>query len=161
MLTTLRGVNSLDRLGTTTRWTPRWPRCSWSSGWCRRSRSRSPTAAVGELFVLGTTLPLAWRRTRPVESALVASAFWLVPLDGYPVLGFVVVILQFFALGSHGEPRRAVAAVDRVGVGRRPWSGRCSGPRRRWPRSARVLVVVAPVLAGRLVAPPARTRTTS
>ena len=36
---------------------------------------------LGELFVLGTTLPLAWRRTRPIEAALVASAFWLIPLE--------------------------------------------------------------------------------
>ena len=48
-------------------------------------------------------LPLAWRRTRPVEAALISSAFWLIPLDGYPVTGFVAVILQFFALGSWGH----------------------------------------------------------
>src|SRR4051794_34184466 len=57
---------------------------------------------LGVLYVAGSMLPLAWRRTRPVEAALVSSAFWLIPLEGYPVLGFVVVILQFFALGSWG-----------------------------------------------------------
>ena len=91
---------------------------------------------LGELFVLGTTLPLAWRRTRPIEATLVASAFWLVPLDGYPVLGFVVVILQFFALGSHGEPRRAVALATACACVDRPWSGRCSARRPPSPRSA-------------------------
>src|SRR5262245_20724426 len=66
---------------------------------------------LGEVFVLGSTLPLAWRRTRPIEAALVSLAFSLIPLDGYPVLGFVVVILQLFAVGSHGEPVAAVAGV--------------------------------------------------
>ena len=37
----------------------------------------SPIAArgVGELYVVGSMLPVAWRRTRPVESTLVAAAF--------------------------------------------------------------------------------------
>jgi len=105
---------------------------------------------VGELFVLGTTLPLAWRRTRPLEAALVASAFWLIPLDGFPVLGFVVVILQFFSVGSLGEPTRAVAAVT-------AWAsttavvGTLLGPEAPVAAVGAVLVVVAPVLAGRLV----------
>ena len=29
---------------------------------------------IGELYVVGSTLPLAWRRTYPVESSLVSSA---------------------------------------------------------------------------------------
>src|SRR3954449_10304644 len=66
---------------------------------------------VAVLYILGSMLPLAWRRTRPVEAALISSAFWLIPLDGYPVLGFIVVILQFFALGSWGAPRNAVVLV--------------------------------------------------
>jgi signal transduction histidine kinase len=105
---------------------------------------------LGALFVLGTTLPLAWRRTRPVEAALVASAFWLIPLDGFPVLGFVVVILQFFSLGSYGEPTRAVALTT-------AWAtatsvvGTLLGPEAEVAAVGAVLVVVAPVLAGRLV----------
>src|SRR5689334_6613320 len=72
-----------------------------------------PIAApgIGILDVVGSILPLAWRRTRPVEAALVSSAFWLIPLDGYPILGFVVVILQFFSLGNWGTPRTAVVLV--------------------------------------------------
>jgi signal transduction histidine kinase len=102
------------------------------------------------LYVLGSMLPLAWRRTRPVEAALVSSAFWLIPLDGYPVLGFVVVILQFFALGSWGTPRPAVVLVTL-------WSAATSvvgtllGPEDPIAAVGGVLVVVAPVLAGRIV----------
>lgn len=105
---------------------------------------------VGELFVLGSTLPLAWRRHRPVEASLVASAFWLVPLDGYPVLGFVTVILQFFGLGAWGAPRLAVVLAT-------AWASGCSvvgtlwGPEPPVAAIGAVLVVVAPVLAGRLV----------
>jgi signal transduction histidine kinase len=105
---------------------------------------------VGMLYVLGSMLPLAWRRTRPVESSLVSSAFWLIPLDGYPVLGFVVVILQFFALGERGRPRRAVVLVT-------CWAafvsvvGTLLGPEPPVAAIGGVLVVVAPVLAGRLV----------
>jgi signal transduction histidine kinase len=105
---------------------------------------------LGALFVLGTTLPLAWRRTRPVEAALVASAFWLIPLDGFPVLGFVVVILQFFALGDDGEPGLAVALTT-------AWASATSvvgtllGPEAPVAAIGAVLLVVAPVLAGRLV----------
>src|SRR6478736_5102613 len=69
------------------------------------------TLALGAIYVIGSMLPLAWRRTRPVEAALVSSAFWLIPLDGYPLTGFVAVILQFFALGSWGAPRSAVVLV--------------------------------------------------
>jgi signal transduction histidine kinase len=105
---------------------------------------------LGVLYVLGSMLPLAWRRTRPVEAALVSSAFWLIPLDGYPVLGFIVVILQFYALGSWGSPRTAVVLVTL-------WSsvssvvGTLLGPEAPIAAVGGALAVVAPVLAGRLV----------
>jgi signal transduction histidine kinase len=105
---------------------------------------------LGVLYVVGSMLPLAWRRTRPVEAALVSSAFWLIPLDGYPLLGFVAVILQFFALGSWGAPRTAVVLVT-------AWSAAASvvgtllGPEPPVAAIGGALAVVAPVLAGRLV----------
>lgn len=105
---------------------------------------------LGELYVLGATLPLAWRRTYPVEAALCVAAFQLVPLHGFPVLGFVVVILQFFALGAHGAPRVAVvlaagaAAVTAV-------IGTLLGPEPPVAAIGAVLVVLAPVVAGRVV----------
>jgi signal transduction histidine kinase len=112
----------------------------------------TPFAAplLGVLYVAGSMLPLAWRRTRPVEAALVSSAFWLIPLDGYPVLGFVVVVLQFFSLGSWGSPRNAVVLVT-------AWStavsvvGTLLGPEPPIAAVGGALAVVAPVLAGRLV----------
>src|SRR3954454_20294046 len=111
-----------------------------------------PIAAPGPgvIYIVGSMLPLAWRRTRPVEAALVSSAFWLIPLDGYPVLGFVVVILQFFGLGSWGEPRRAVVLVTGWATAASV-AGTLLGPEPPIAAVGGALAVVAPVLAGRLV----------
>src|SRR4051794_5436239 len=111
-----------------------------------------PIAAPGPgvIYIVGSMLPLAWRRTRPVEAALVSSAFWLIPLDGYPVLGFVVVILQFFGLGSWGEPRKAVVLVTGWAVATSV-VGTLLGPEAPIAAVGGALAVVAPVLAGRLV----------
>lgn len=105
---------------------------------------------AGVLYVIGSTLPLAWRRTLPVPAALVSSAFWLVPLDGYPVLGFVVVVLQFFALGERETSTRAVAATVVV-ASAASVVGTLLGPEAPVAAIGAVLVVAAPALAGRLV----------
>jgi signal transduction histidine kinase len=108
-------------------------------------------AGIGHLYVLGTTLPLAWRRTQPIVSALVPTAFWLIPTDGYPVLGFVAVVLQFFALGSRGRPRSAVAVTAAWAVVATV-AGTLLGPEQPYAAIGAALAVVAPVLAGQLVA---------
>ena len=105
---------------------------------------------IGEVYVVGSLLPLAWRRTFPVESALVAAAFWLIPLDGYPLLGFVAVILQFFALGHRGTSTNGVVATTLV-ASVLSVMGTLLGPEPPVAAIGAVLVVVAPVLAGRLV----------
>ncbi|MFF5225373.1 sensor histidine kinase [Dactylosporangium sp. NPDC000521] len=105
---------------------------------------------VGELYVIGSTLPLAWRRRHPVEAAAVSSAFWLISMDGFPLLGFVTAMLQYYALGAYGSPRVAVWAVS-------VWAcvtgvvGTLLGPEAPAAAIGAVLVVVAPVLAGRVV----------
>jgi len=110
---------------------------------------------VGQVYVLGSALPLAWRRTQPVTSALVSTVFWFIPTEGFPVLGFVVVVLQFFALGSRGRPRWAVAGTT-------AWAaaavvvGTLLGPEAPVAAVGAAIAVVAPVLAGRLVAHLAR-----
>jgi signal transduction histidine kinase len=108
-------------------------------------------AFVGQLFVLASTAPLAWRRTRPVASALVSTVPWLVPTDGYPLFGFVAVVLQFYGLGSWGRPLRPVVAVT-------AWAvvatvvGTLLGPEAPVAAIGGAIAVVGPVLAGRLVA---------
>ncbi|MBI5090341.1 MAG: hypothetical protein HZB15_16200, partial [Actinobacteria bacterium] len=105
---------------------------------------------VGALFVVGSTLPLAWRRTFPVEAALVAAAFWTIPLDGFPYLGFIVVILQYFALGQLGEPGRAVTLVAFASCVTAV-IGTLLGPEAPIAAVTAALMVAAPVVAGRVV----------
>ncbi|MGD9995732.1 MAG: sensor histidine kinase [Ilumatobacteraceae bacterium] len=106
--------------------------------------------AVGALFVVGSTVPLAWRRTFPVEAALVAAAFWVIPLDGFPYAGFVVVILQFFSLGQLGEPGRAVI-LTALAACIAAAAGTLLGPEEPIAVVTAVLMVAAPVVAGRIV----------
>jgi signal transduction histidine kinase len=106
---------------------------------------------VGVVYVVGSTLPLAWRRTHPLEAAAISSAFWLIPLEGYPVLGFVAVILQFYAVGAYGAPLVAVAAVT-VGASAAGVVGTLLGPEPPVGAVGAVLSVVASVAAGLAVA---------
>lgn len=105
---------------------------------------------LGTLVALGSVLPVAWRRTVPVVAALVGTSFWLVPTDGYLILGFVVAAVLFFGVGVH-EPRDLVAVLvvawgSAVGL----FSILTSD---QPPESAFVLLVVvgAPVVVGRVV----------
>jgi signal transduction histidine kinase len=108
-------------------------------------------SVVGQVYVVVSTLPLAWRRTRPVPSALVATLPWFVPTDGFPLLGFVVVVLQFFALGSWGRPRWAVAATTVWAVAAMV-VGTLLGPEAPVAAIGAAIAVTGPVLAGQLVA---------
>ncbi|MFI7586556.1 histidine kinase [Spongisporangium articulatum] len=105
---------------------------------------------LGHLYVLGATLPLAWRRTHPVEASVVASAFGVIPLDGYPVLGFVVVILLFYALGLHGRPLPAVFLATAWGCATGT-VGTLLGPEPPVAVIGAFIAVIAPVLAGLVV----------
>lgn len=106
---------------------------------------------VGATFVVGTTLPLAWRRTRPVEVAAISSAFWVIPLDGFPVLGLVTAVLIFYALGAGGRPTAAVVAVA-VFASVTSVIGTLLGPEEPVAAIGALLVVIPPLLAGRVVA---------
>ncbi|WP_433292627.1 sensor histidine kinase [Actinoplanes sp. CA-030573] len=106
---------------------------------------------VAELSIVGSTLPLAWRRRFPIEAAAVSSAFWLIPLAGYPVLGFVAVLLQYYAVGLYGAPRAAVWLVTTWGC-LTGVLGTFLGPEQPVAAIGGVLVVVAPVVAGQIVA---------
>jgi signal transduction histidine kinase len=73
-----------------------------------------PIAArpVGVIVALGSTLPVAFRRTHPIATALVATSVWLIPTDGYVWVGYVTAFLIFYSVGAHAaDPRKAAAAV--------------------------------------------------
>lgn len=68
---------------------------------------------AGVVVALGSTLPLAWRRSRPVAAALTGTVVWLVPTPfGFLLLGYVIAALLYFSVGNEvRDPRVIVAAV--------------------------------------------------
>jgi Bacterial regulatory proteins, luxR family len=70
------------------------------------------TWPVGLLIALGSTLPIAFARTRPVEAAGVTCAAWMIPADGYVYVGYAAAFLLFYLVAAH-EPdaRRLLVAV--------------------------------------------------
>jgi len=77
-----------------------------------------PIAArpVGVLVVLGSTLPLAWRRVYPIPAALVGTVIWLVPTDGYLYLGFVAAFLLYYSVAVYVPDVRRFGAVVAIGL---------------------------------------------
>jgi signal transduction histidine kinase len=77
-----------------------------------------PIAArpVGALIALGGTLPVAWRRLHPTAAALVGSAIWLVPADGFLYLGYLLGFILYYSLALYEPSDRKVLAVAAVGV---------------------------------------------
>ncbi|MGV9710097.1 sensor histidine kinase [Gordonia sp. NPDC003424] len=110
----------------------------------------STPGVLGVVYVLGSALPLAYRRTHPIPAAAVTSLFWLIPLEGFPVFGFVAVVLLFYAVGLYGHPTAAVVTVTAVAASAAV-IGTLLGPEQPVAAIGAVLAVVAPVVAGRLV----------
>jgi signal transduction histidine kinase len=111
-----------------------------------------PIAAwpVGVLVALGSCAPVALRHTRPVAAALAGSLVWLVPTHGYLYLGYVAGLLLYFSLATEVDDARTVAATAAAGC--------ALGALAVWTHHdvvgelfGSVLVVLAPVAAGRLV----------
>ena len=111
-----------------------------------------PIAArgVGVLVALLSCAPVAFRHTRPVVATLVGSVVWLIPTDGYLYLGYVAALLLYYALAVEVDDFRVVGAVAFFGCAlgvsvvlvRHDILGELFGS---------ILVVVAPVAAGRIV----------
>src|SRR4249919_1601717 len=72
---------------------------------------------VGVVIALGTTVPVAWRRTRPIAAALIPSVTGLIPSDGYVYVGYVVAFIVFYSVSAHVADRATVVAVVAAGVG--------------------------------------------
>jgi len=71
---------------------------------------------VGVLIALGSTLPIAWRTTHPAAAALAGSAVWLIPSEGYVMLGYVAAFVLYYSLAAHVTSTRRVALVVAAGI---------------------------------------------
>lgn len=72
--------------------------------------------AVGAVIALGSTLPIAWRRSHPVPAALVGAAPWLIPSDGFILVGYVAAFCLFYAVTAYTADLHVASATVLVGV---------------------------------------------
>jgi signal transduction histidine kinase len=106
--------------------------------------------AAGALVALWSTVPVAWRRRRPAEAAIVGSTAWLIPTDGYLLLGYVAVFLLFGAVGAHVARRDVVVLTTLAGVALAVAAAAMHGEV-VGEYAGGVLAVVAPVAVGRFL----------
>jgi signal transduction histidine kinase len=66
---------------------------------------------LGVAIALVSTLPIAWRVSHPAAAAVIGTVPWVVPTDGYVVVGFVAAFVLFYSLGAHVADLRRVAAI--------------------------------------------------
>lgn len=109
------------------------------------------TRPLGVLYACGSVLPLAWRRSYPSVAAVMGSAVWLIPTDGFLVLGYAVAVVLFFSVGAYVTSVPRVTAVAAWGVAMGT-AGVLQGPEEPVALLGAWLVVVASTVAGRLVA---------
>src|SRR5699024_4234891 len=61
-------------------------------------------------------LPVAWRRPHPVAAALAGCAPWLVPTDGFILVGYVAAFFLFYAVTAYTADLHLAAATVIVGL---------------------------------------------
>lgn len=108
-------------------------------------------AALSLLVALGSTLPLAWRRTAPATAAVAGTAVWLVPTDGYLFLGYVMAGILFYSVGAYVPQLWRALVISGFGAGLAVVLT-LLGPEIPPVAIGSALVVLGPALAGRLVA---------
>ncbi len=106
---------------------------------------------VGVVFALGSVLPLAWRRAHPLAAAWVGTVVWLLPTQGYLYLGYVIAVVLFFSVGAYVTSNVRVLLITAwcSAVG---GFSTLTGPEPPFAVLSTLLVILAPVVAGRLVA---------
>jgi signal transduction histidine kinase len=67
-------------------------------------------------IVVGSTLPLAWRRQFPAAAALIGASAWIIPSDGFVLLGYVAGFLLFYSCGAYLRSDQAVVATAAAGL---------------------------------------------
>src|SRR3954452_5804434 len=111
-----------------------------------------PIAArgVGVLIALASTVPIDWRRSHPTAAALAGSVVWVVPADGYVMVGYVAAFILYYSLAANVADSRRVALVVAAGgalsVGASLEQGAVLGD-----YFGSIPAVVAPAIVGRIV----------
>ncbi len=103
--------------------------------------------ALGVAIALCSTLPVAWRRARPVAAVVAGSVPWLVPTDGRVVFGYAAACVLYYSLAVHVRRPYAPVAFGIAVAALSPWiSHEPPGA-----YAAALSAVAVPTLAGRLV----------
>src|SRR5690349_1146536 len=71
---------------------------------------------LGALLALGSTVPVAFRRSAPAAATLAGTVVWLLPVDGYVWVGYIAAFLLYYSAAAHLADARVVAALVGLGV---------------------------------------------
>jgi len=105
---------------------------------------------VGVIVALLSTLPIAFRHTHPVRALVAGTVPWLIPTDGYLIVGYVAVFLLLYSFAVQVDDLRLVAIAPVVLFGVSVWPLlRNDEPIGEWLGT--VLAVTVPVAVGRFV----------
>jgi signal transduction histidine kinase len=105
---------------------------------------------VGVVVALLSTIPIAFRHAHPVRALIVGTVPWLIPTDGYLVVGYVAVFLLLYSFAVQVDDLRLVAIAPVVLFGISIWPLlRDDEPIGEWLGT--VLAVTVPVAVGRFV----------
>ena len=76
-----------------------------------------PIAAplVGAVIALGSTVPVAWRRTHPAVAALVGTLPWAIPAHGFVLVGYVAGVVLFYSLTAYCPDAYVAGGVVLIG----------------------------------------------
>src|SRR5262245_56681241 len=78
-----------------------------------------PITSLGVALAIAllTTVPVAWRRSYPVQAAFVGLAPGLVPTNAsYVIVGYVAIFILLYSAAAYEPDRRPVVAVAAFGV---------------------------------------------
>jgi signal transduction histidine kinase len=105
---------------------------------------------VGVVIALASTIPIAFRHTHPVGALIAGTAPWLIPTDGYLLVGYVAVFLLLYSFAVQVDDLRLVVIAPVVLFGVSVWPlMRNDEPIGEWLGT--ILAVTAPVAVGRFV----------
>jgi signal transduction histidine kinase len=105
---------------------------------------------VGVIVALLSTLPIAFRHAHPLRALIAGTVPWLIPTDGYLLVGYVAVFLLLYSFAVQVDDLRLVAIAPVVLFGVSIWPLlRDDEPTGEWIGT--VLAVTVPVAVARFV----------